>query len=438
MKMNTLKGFSALFTIAITLFLNPLNNQPNKVDERKYPHEIVIPMGGNTFQVAGKTVVEIQDKGILNWQYSDTEFAVYVSLPTPKTMHLSLNILPQLADAKMDISINEKKEKLNILKDNKDTIVVGLFDFKEGYNKITLKGISKKGINFAQITQLILQYDGDSLATNFVRDNEGNNFYWGRRGPSVHLKYAIPKDKNFKWLYNELTVLEDPIGSYFMANGFKEGYFGMQVNSKTERRILFSVWSPFETDKPQDIPEDQKIKLIKKGKDVHIGEFGDEGSGGQSYLVYDWKAGATYNFLNSIEPDHKGNTIYTAYFMDAKVGKWQLIASFLRPKTYTWYTNPHSFVENFEPENGYLSRKVKFGNPWICSKKGMWIELTNAVFTGDAIAKKRYRLDFNGGVENNAFFLQNGGFLNAKTNLNTPFNRNEAKNAPVIDFEHLD
>jgi hypothetical protein len=47
----------------------------------------------------------------------------------------------------------------------------------------------------------------------------------------------------------EITVPvgQDPIGSYFMANGFGEGYFGFQVNSKTERRVLFSVWSPFRT-----------------------------------------------------------------------------------------------------------------------------------------------------------------------------------------------
>ena len=30
-----------------------------------------------------------------------------------------------------------------------------------------------------------------------------------------------------------------------MANGFGEGYFGIQVNGPNERRVLFSVWSPF-------------------------------------------------------------------------------------------------------------------------------------------------------------------------------------------------
>jgi hypothetical protein len=433
--MNNSTAFSTVVKLAIGLFFIPFY-VPNKgIDLGNYPNELVIPMGGNTFQTAGYPE-EISNKGVLNWTSSDTEFAVYVALPKAKTMLLNLDILPQNADSKIKVSANGKTVKLPILKDKSGKIPVGLFNFKEGYNKITLKGVSKNGTHFAQITQLILQYDGDTLNANFVRDNDGNNFYWGRRGPSVHLNYTIPKEQKFVGFYNELTVLEDPIGSFFMANGFKEGYFGIQVNSKTERRVLFSVWSPFETDNPKDIPEDQKIKLLKKGKDVHIGEFGDEGSGGQSYLVYDWKAGTTYKFYNTVTPDGKGNTIYTAYFMDSKVGKWQLIASFLRPKTDTWYTSPHSFVENFEAENGYLSRKVLFTNQSLCDNKGTWTELTNAIFTGDIIAKKRYRLDFNGGVEKNAFFLQNGGFFNAKTTLKTPFKREGT--SPKIDISRLE
>jgi hypothetical protein len=91
---------------------------------------------------------------------------------------------------------------------------------------------------------------------------------------------------------NEITVPagNDPVGSYFMGNGFGEGYFGIQVNSAIERKVLFSVWSPFETDDPREIPDDKKIILLKKGKEVHAGEFGSEGSGGQSYLKYNWKA----------------------------------------------------------------------------------------------------------------------------------------------------
>ena len=101
-----------------------------------------------------------------------------------------------------------------------------------------------------------------------------------------------------------------------MANGFREGYFGIQVNGPDERRVLFSIWSPFRTDNPRDIPEDQQIVALGRGPDVRIGEFGNEGSGGQSILVYPWKVGNTYRFLTEVEPDGQVNTIYTSWFGD--------------------------------------------------------------------------------------------------------------------------
>ncbi|MFM8725266.1 MAG: DUF3472 domain-containing protein, partial [Planctomycetaceae bacterium] len=152
--------------------------------------------------------------------------------------------------------------------------------------------------------------DTADLKLDFVRDNQGNMFYWGRRGPSVHLGYTVPRDLPLEYACTELTVPEgqDTIGSYFMANGFSEGYFGMQVNSASERRILFSVWSPFQTDDPKSIPAEQRIVTLASGPDVHIGEFGNEGSGGQSYLVHPWKAGTVCRFLTRVQPDAGSNT----------------------------------------------------------------------------------------------------------------------------------
>jgi len=41
--------------------------------------------------------------------------------------------------------------------------------------------------------------------------------------------------------------------------------FGFQVNGPMKEN-LFSVWSPFKTDNPKEIPEDFKIKLLRKVK----------------------------------------------------------------------------------------------------------------------------------------------------------------------------
>ena len=222
-----------------------------------------------------------------------------------------------------------------------------------------------------------------------------------------------------------------------MANGFGEGYFGIQVNSATERRILFSVWSPYKTDKPSEIPEDQKIILLKKGNDVHGGAFGNEGSGGQSYRIYHWKSGTTYRFLLKGIPSENNSTDYSAYFYAPEIGKWELIASFRRPKTTTYLKRPHSFLENFIPQNGNLTRMAYYSNQWVYNTSGQWIELTRAKFTADATARKEARLDYAGGSEGDKFYLKNCGFFDEKTLIDSSFSRTGKGQKPQIDFTSL-
>lgn len=405
---------------------------------QKQTHRTIVPLGGNAYQIKGKEHVDINQKGITSWKNADTEIAVYVSSPTSLKVKVYLDIAKQQKNSKIQISANNKVSNVDLKSGVSGKIKIGDVQFKEGYNALKIKGLNRKGESFAYIQNLILETT-DSVDFAFVKENSGNRYYWGRRGPSVHLGYTMPDNKEIKWFYNELTVPKgkDPIGSYFMANGFGEGYFGIQVNSEKERRILFSVWSPFHTDNPNEIPETEKIKLLKKGDGVKTGEFGNEGSGGQSYKLYNWKAGNTYSFLNSVEPDGKGNTIYTAYFKDIDTGKWMLIASFLRPKTNTWYKHAHSFLENFNPVQGFIERKVLFGNQWVCDNNGEWTELNKARFTGDDIAKVKYRMDREGGSENNMFYLRNGGFFDTKVDLFTSFQRNSNQQKPNIDFDSL-
>jgi hypothetical protein len=282
---------------------------------------------------------------------------------------------------------------------------------------------------------------GSAVAGKAVCVNDFS-FYWGRRGPSVHLNFPFPEKETIEWFYNEITVHlgQDPVGSYYMANGFGEGYFGIQVNSAAERRVLFSVWSPFKTDNPNEIPEEQRIKLLAKGDKVHAGSFGNEGSGGQSYLIYPWKTGNTYKFLTRAKPDGNGATEYTSYFYTPDEQKWLLIASFLRPQTNTYYRRAHSFLENFFPENGYLSRKARYANQWARTVDGRWLYVGRlAKFSADETARKGARMDYKGGVEDGAFFLQNGGFFSDYTAIGSALHNreNEKLTPPEVDFEKL-
>lgn len=391
-----------------------------------------IGMSGNSYVTRQHDGARITDRGLTRWTDPKSVVSVYFYLHESTTADLSL-----LAKGHSEIKVSYGKKHFKVRLDSDDftQVPVGRISVsKPGYVRIDLQGLSMEGNSFGEVKQLVAaNVSGkSSYVTNFAD-------YWGRRGPSVHLAYKLPAGDT-EWFYNEVTVPKEgeTMHSYYMAAGFGEGYFGMQYNSPTERRVLFSVWSPFDTQNPKDIPDSHKIKLLRKGKDVHIGEFGNEGSGGQSYLCYPWKAGRTYKFLMQVYPDNQGNTIYTAYFYAPEEKAWRLIASFQRPLTNTWYTHAHSFLENFNPEQGYLSRKVMFGNQWARSKDGKWTRITDATFTHDATASAGVRLDYQGGeTKDNRFYLMMGGFFNESVSMGTQFHCEPTGQAPEIDWEAL-
>ena len=395
--------------------------------------QLAINLSGNGYVTTGQDGAVITDNGLEDWTSPESVISVYFYLHEPSKADLSLLAK---GDSQIMVSYGKNSFKVNLHSEDYKQVPIGKIDIKKpGYVKVDLQGISKKGVSFGDVKQLLV--DNVTGQSNYVKDFSD---YWGRRGPSVHLAYTLPEGDT-EWFYNEVTVPEEgeTMHSYYMADGFREGYFGMQINSPVERRILFSVWSPYDTEDPREIPDSLKIKMLRRGTDVHIGEFGNEGSGGQSYLVYPWKAGETYKFLMQVRPDENNNTIYTAYFFAPEENQWRLIASFLRPQTSTWYKHPHSFLENFNPDQGYLSREVMFGNQWARSKEGKWTRLTDATFTHDATAKAGVRLDYQGGnTDDNRFYLKMGGFFDDSIPMGIKFYCQPTGQEPQIDFQSLE
>lgn len=400
---------------------------------------VSIPFGGNAYFTSrdgGSTErLNRNGTGVERWTNPATIFSTFFRITETGKMSLFLKYNAS-SESEVKLTCGASTFHVKLPAGTDQTVFAGTAAQADtGYVRVDLQGVRRSGEEFAQATALIVDGEPAAGTMNFVDDF---SFYWGRRGPSVHLNYPFPEGVDIEWFYSEITVPvgEDPLGSYYMANGFGEGYFGMQVNSPSERRILFSVWSPFQTDNPKDIPEDQRIVLLKKGNEVSTGEFGNEGSGGQSFLRYQWITGNTYKFLTRIRPDGKGATEYTSWFFAPELGKWRLIAQFLRPKTNTWYKRAHSFLESFNPETGYMSRKAIYGNQWARTVDGRWIELTAARFTADETARKKARMDYKGGVTDDGFFLQNCGFLSDYTTIGSTFSRPAAGIEPVmIDVE---
>ncbi|MEJ5960926.1 DUF3472 domain-containing protein [Pedobacter immunditicola] len=432
-----------LFSLTLLSCVLLISFKPGLPAENK--SVVSIALGGNAWvnKKDPRAVEEIKTAGLRNWKSPGSVISIYFKVENVGKVDLALRMKVTAGKSRFKVSYGKQSFTKHASNSIYDTLAIGTFQIiKKGYVKIDIQGLDKTGADFGEISHLIVKGDEVTHGIHFVQDNEQSRFYWGRRGPSVHLNYIVPEEikEDIEWFYSEINVPKgmDPIGSYFQANGFGQGYFGIQVNSPTERRVLFSLWSPFVTDDPGAIPDSLKIKLLKKGKDVYTGEFGNEGSGGQSYLVYPWKVGETYAFLTRAQPDPAQNTTtYTSYFKPS--GKeWMLIASFIRPTTQTRLKGLYAFVENFDPEMGNLERKANFGNQWLRDVKGNWTEVLTARFTGDDIAKREFRKDIGGGVEGGLFYLRNGGFFSDDTPLKKMLNRPSTnRKAPAIDFSKL-
>lgn len=400
--------------------------------------DIAVALGSNAWltQSSAGAAEVVVDYGLANWTSSSSVFSAYFRSSSTGTLHLALRGKVPAGNSQLKITAAGQSKTITASGSSYHTIDVGDFSLTDtGYVKVDFQGVSKTGGYYADLSDLYISGPATSGRLNYIQ----TDVYWGRRGPSVHLGYTPPAGKNVEWFYNEVTVPagQDPVGSYFMSNGFSQGYFGIQVNSATERRVLFSVWSPVNTDDPNSIPDSLKIELLRKGPGVQTGSFGNEGAGGQSYLVYNWQAGTTYRFLTHAVPVANNKTEFTSWFYAPETGSWQLIASFRRPQTNTWLTGLYSFLENFSTETGYIGRKAQYGNQWARDTNGAWYELTNAQFTGDATAASQSRMDFAGGVESTKFYLRNCGFFSNFVKINTPLTRAPSGSAPVINFNTL-
>ena len=277
---------------------------------------------------------------------------------------------------------------------------------------------------------------GDIIFTGKIAATIHTNQQSRKNAASVHLTYPISDTTQAIGFYNELKIPKgfDHLYTYYMACGFKRGYFGMQINSPTERRIIFSVWdSGNEPDDRSKVKPENLVQTTGKGEGVVAEGFGNEGTGGHSHWVYNWKTDSTYRFYVTALPD-SNETYYSGYFFVPELQQWKLIASFRAPKDGKYLNGHYSFVENFDGKNGQLQRKALIGNQWIQTEDRKWQELTKAKFTYDATGKAGDRIDYEAGTDNDKFYLGNGGFKEANVKYGDTIVRNPTQIVPVIDL----
>lgn len=384
-----------------------------------------VELAGNAFITSGQEGAVIGEHGLTGWSNPAAVASTYFRVAEAGPVQVALDAsLADGGNSTVRVKINGTPFDVRLAGKARKTYTVGTVHVPAaGYVKVDLQGLTRAKSTFGDVSALKVTA-GATL--NYA--NDPANYYWSRRGPSVHMGYAVPA--NTEYFYNEMTIPvgQDTIGSYFMANGFGQGYMGIQVKSPSERWILFSVW---------DAENGAKTTLVSKGAGVVDNAFGGEGTGGQTYLSYHWAAGTTYRFITRARPDGKGGSDYSAWFFAPETGKWRYIATWKRPAISTYLTRVHSFLENFIDTLGHTERRVQFGNQWARNVAGTWSEVTAGRYTGDATATNAQRMDYAGGLENGKFYLHNGGFFADVVKTGQNFTRPATGQAPAVDVSAL-
>jgi hypothetical protein len=370
-----------------------------------------------------------QRSGISGWTDPALKVLWFGDIKTPGKLDCALELrLPAGAESKLRLGVAGTFREAAAKGMGDDLVKVGFGSFDvaaAGYQRFTLESLNAPGQAAGDLQTLVL--DGPAAVGAHFNLKERRN------AASVHLVYPVAGATNVDAFYCEVTGVETPLWTYFEACGWHRGYFGMQVNSPTERRIIFSVWdSGKESADRNKVGAPDRVTLVAKGEGVFAGDFGNEGTGGHSHLVHEWKTGEKQRFVVTAKPTDATHTIYAGYWFEPEQKKWMLISSWNTPKDGGYLHGLYSFSENFSGSNGHLRRKALYGNQWFHTSDGQWHEQTTATFSHDPTGKSD-RLDRFMGVEDGQFFLSNGGFIPGFTKYGELFTR-PATGRPPADF----
>lgn len=374
--------------------------------------------------VTQRTRVQVRERGVIGFGKSDLALAWYGQFKTTGMLTAKITLLQPAAESgELNLTLGKQMAAAKWEANDTEIAFPGLNIRDAGYHALRLTADSENRIDIANLT-----LQGPAVADCHF------NLKPRKNAASVHLRYPVPAQSEVQAFYCEMTGVDDPIWTYYMACGWHRGYFGMQVNSASERRIIFSVWdSGGEAVDRDKVGGENRVRLIEKGEDVYAGDFGNEGTGGHSHLKFKWKTGEKQRFVVTAKPVDATHTIYSGYYFRPDQGKWMLISSWNAPHEGGYLRRLYSFSENFAGNNGQVRRKSLYGNQWIRDSAGNWTELVESVFSHDATGHKD-RLDRFMGVENGQFFLSHGGFVDGFTKSGRSYLRAATNKRPELDL----
>ncbi|WP_254511944.1 DUF3472 domain-containing protein [Anatilimnocola floriformis] len=248
---------------------------------------------------------------------------------------------------------------------------------------------------------------------------------------SVHWQWRGAAGTAF---YNEVIVDQSAPGTYFCVCGFNHGYFGIQQLDDKRKVAIFSVWDPGKQNDPTKVDENNRVKLLYNDDAVRVKRFGNEGTGGQSFLDLDWKVGETYRLMVTCERKDD-RTAYTGWIYMNEAKEWKKLVTFSTLTKDEKLGGYYSFVEDFRRNkvSATQPRMARFGNGWVLVD-GKWQAIERGRFTADNNPAKT----INAGLKEQLFFLATGGeTANSDLELSKSIDLPVADRQPPADVAKL-
>lgn len=143
-----------------------------------------------------------------------------------------------------------------------------------------------------------------------------------------HLWWDTQKLDDASCLYGEITVLATHHGIYYCGANWHPGepaggYCGIQHNSPTERRSIFSIW---------DTSVKLHPKVTQADSETISNRFSGEGEGAHTHMLWDWETGVPFQFFLRKQPGGTPGTTDTRYYLyDRRTKKWRHSATINSP-----------------------------------------------------------------------------------------------------------
>ena len=308
---------------------------------------------------------------------------------------------------------------ISVWPDKKDKICKITLEKPVSARYYKLKILSTVNNAPARLNEFLPITDNEPFSNESMRTIKGYRY-----APSIHLSYKpSPKAQLY---YNEIEVTESVPGSFFMAIGFNQGYFGIQETNQGKKWFLFSIWDSNSHDKNAQIA-DKRVKVIHQDPKTRAQRFGGEGSGGQSFYDYDWKVGERVKFCLKIE-DKGDRRHYSAYIYLSQESRWVHMLTFASIAPQPHLSRFHSFVEDFKRDfaSFHKHRGMKVYNGWIKDLDGKWHFAEEARFSRDG----NPHTNITAFTDKEAFYFGSGGKVEKEVKPGTIIKRTGSKTPP--------